>query len=175
MNFNILNPTNIYSPQEVQRNVRPTETESNTEESYVEPIAPLDTVTLSEGALNGQQSNEQEINTYENLLTAQRIANNSINVNGTSESEVDTQDSKPEALDHIDTTNFLGDAMKSILDGRVGVSTEKRAEIEALMEEVAEDDSLSAEEKEERIAVLQEMLDKEYEKGMEKETTQQQA
>lgn len=172
MNFNILNPANFYSSQEVQRNVQPIESESNTENGYVEPIAPRDTVTLSQRALSGEQSNEKESNTYENLVAAQRIANNSINVNGTSESEVDIQDSKPEALDHIDTTNFLGDAMKSVLDGRLGVSTEKRAEIEAIMEEVAEDDSLSAEEKEERIAVLQEMLDKEYEKGMEQETTQ---
>jgi len=98
MNFNILNPTNIYSPQEVQRNVRPAQTESTTEDSYVEPIAPLDTVTLSEGALSGQQSNEQEINTYENLLTAQRVANHS--VSSALEEELDLEST--ETLDDLE-------------------------------------------------------------------------
>jgi len=118
-------------------------------------------------------NSEKESNTYENLVAAQRIENGSINVNNTSENETEIQNTKPEALDHIDTVNFLGDAMKNILDSRLGVNSEKRAEIEAMIDEVAKDDSLSAEEKEERIAVLQEMLSKEYEKGMENQINQQ--
>ena len=118
-------------------------------------------------------NSEKESNTYENLVAAQRIENGSINVNNTSENETEIQNTKPEALDHIDTVNFLGDAMKNILDSRLGVNIEKRREIEAMIDEVAKDDSLSAEEKEERIAVLQEMLSKEYEKGMENQINQQ--
>jgi len=55
MNFNILNPTNIYSSQEVQKNVQSVKSEPNTNDGYVEPIAPQDTVTLSPRALSGEQ------------------------------------------------------------------------------------------------------------------------
>jgi len=74
MNFNILNPTNIYSSQEVQKNVQPVKSEPNIKNAYVEPVASQDKVTLSQEALSGEQSKVENNDTYDFLATSQRNA-----------------------------------------------------------------------------------------------------
>jgi len=176
MNFNILNPNAFYGSQQVQKAIPVTPTQSNNDNAYVEPIAPQDTVTLSQGAMNGEQSKSENHNTYDHLVSAQRISNRTIEVNNAQVSAKETSDTqqKHDALAGVDTTNFLSDAMKTMVENRLGVDKEKIEEIEAMMEEVAKDESLSAQEKEKRIEGLQEMLEKEYEKAAEKQANQQQ-
>lgn len=171
MNFNILNPNAFYHSQQVQKSAQTAQTESNQQQDYVEPIAAQDTVTLSQGAANGEKTKAVDNNTYEHLMAVNRIASGAIEVSNVEAVEKTT---KPDALGHIDTSNFLSDAMKSMVENRLGVDKEKIEEIEAMIEEVAKDESLSAEEKEERIADLQEMLEEEYEKAAEKQAKQQQ-
>ena len=167
MNFNILNPAGIYQSQQIQK----ADQTVSKEDQPIEPTAPQDTVTLSQAALNGEQIKAVDTNTYEHLMAANTIASSTIEVNRVQTSE---QPTKPEALAHIDTSNFLSDAVKSMVENRLGVDKEKIEEIEAMIEEVAKDESLSAEEKEERIADLQEMLEEEYEKAAEQQAKQQQ-
>jgi len=176
MNFNILNPNAFYGSQQVQKVVQPTQSEPSKERAYVEPIAPQDTVTLSQGAMKGEQSKSENHNTYDHLVNAQRISNRTIEVNNAQVSTKETNETeiKHDALAGIDTTNFLSDAMKTMVENRLGVDKEKIKEIEAMMEEIGKDESLSAQEKEKRIEGLQEMLEKEYEKAAEKQANQQQ-
>ena len=176
MNFNILNPNAFYSSQQVQKSTQADQGElvKNTpsrDSAYVSPISPQDTVTLSHRAMSGEQSSAVDNNTYDHLMTAKRISHSTIEVSNvqTREAEVTAQLDKAEALADIDTKNFLSDAFKTMVENRLGVDKEKIKKIEAMIEGVAKDESLSSEEKEKQIAKLQEMIEKEYEKAAEKQ------
>ncbi|NRA61357.1 MAG: hypothetical protein HRU25_10705 [Psychrobium sp.] len=54
----------------------------------------------------------------------------------------------------IDVDNFLDNAMNAIVDNRMGIDKEKLKEIEAMMEEVANDDSLPPEQKTKKLKSL---------------------
>ncbi len=53
--------------------------------------------------------------------------------------------------------NKFGEIMQGILDQRLGVDREKLEEIEAMMEEIAENENMSPEEKEQALEMLVEM------------------
>jgi hypothetical protein len=176
MNFNILNPNAFYSSQQVQKSTQADQGElvkntPSSERAYVSPIAPQDTVTLSQRAMSGAQSAAVDNNTYGHLITSQRISNSTIGVNNVQTREVEAtgQSSKIEVLADIDVKKFLSESMKTMVENRLGVDKEKIKNIEAMIEGVAKDESLSAEEKEKQIAQLQEMIEKEYEKAAEKQ------
>lgn len=167
MNFSILNSRAAYYSQQVQstRSVNNLSTEANIGSDA--KVNSTDRVTLSARALAGEKSNAVDSHTYDHLQNMQRV------VIRTDDKVAPPEPSnKPQPLAHIDTSNFLADAMASIVEGRLGVDKEKLKEIEAMMEEVGKDESLSPEEKEKRLADLQELLDKEYEKAAEKQLQQ---
>jgi len=58
--------------------------------------------------------------------------------------------------------------MKGVLDSRMGIDKEKIKEIEAMMEEVAKDDSLSPEQKAKKLEELQKLMDEVIEEAIEK-------
>lgn len=58
------------------------------------------------------------------------------------------------------TDTRFNDMMQSILDQRLGVDREKLKELEAMMEEIANNENMSAEEKEKALELLAEMREK---------------
>ncbi|MGB1297328.1 MAG: hypothetical protein ACPG8A_03590 [Psychrobium sp.] len=145
MNFSLLNPYGAYTKaQSVQSLSAKNEVQRVEDPSVTTSANAADKVTLSDAAKSGATTNDNDILTYEHL----------------GKNKVPT------------TSEFLTDAMASIIEGRLGVDKEKIKEIEAMMEEVAKDETLSSEEKERRIGELQELLDKEYEKAAEKQAHQ---
>lgn len=145
MNFSLLNPYGAYTKaQSVQSLSAKNEVQRVEGPSVATSANAADKVTLSDAAKSGATTNDNDILTYEHL----------------GKNKVPT------------TSEFLTDAMASIIEGRLGVDKEKIKEIEAMMEEVAKDETLSSEEKERRIGELQELLDKEYEKAAEKQAHQ---
>ncbi|MGB0835050.1 MAG: hypothetical protein ACPGR2_11065 [Psychrobium sp.] len=145
MNFSLLNPYGAYTKaQSVQSLSAKNEVQRVEGPTVTTSANTADKVTLSDAAKSGATTNANDILTYEHL----------------GKRKVST------------SSEFLTDAMAAIVEGRLGVDKEKIKEIEAMMEEVGKDESLSAQEKEKRIAQLQEMLDKEYEKAAEKQAHQ---
>ena len=64
--------------------------------------------------------------------------------------------------------------MQNILDQRLGVDREKLKELEAMMEEIASNESMSAEEKAEALELLADMREKIIKESIElKEVAQQ--
>jgi hypothetical protein len=120
----------------------------------VQPIpGEKDTVTLSDQALammNGKEVKEIAP-TYvrpENArsLLAENDALNTTNNTHLKENEV------------IDTR--FSDMMQNFIDQRLGVDREKLEELEAMMEEIAKNESMSPEEKQQALEKLAEMRDK---------------
>jgi len=75
----------------------------------------------------------------------------------------------------IEMEDFMTQAAQSILDNRLGIDKEKLKEIEAMMEEVANDENLSPEQKEKKLAELQELYEEVIEesvKRLEMQTTE---
>ncbi|WP_435274994.1 hypothetical protein ACMAZF_17390 [Psychrobium sp. nBUS_13] len=167
MNFGLLNPYGAYHTQQTQAAKSTSSVESQPSGNDLLPPAQVDTVTLSPQAIAGESVKKADENTYEHLAVMQ-------NIKLREAVAVEQADSttRNDPLAHIDTSNFLADAMASIVEGRLGVDKEKVKEIEAMIEEVAKDESLSAQEKEKRIGELQELLEKEYEKAAEKQANQ---
>lgn len=167
MNFGLLNPYGAYHTQQTQAAKSTSSVESQPSGNDLLPPAQVDTVTLSPQARAGESVKKADENTYEHLAVMQ-------NIKLREAAAVEQADSttRNDPLAHIDTSNFLADAMASIVEGRLGVDKEKVKEIEAMIEEVAKDESLSAQEKEKRIGELQELLEKEYEKAAEKQANQ---
>lgn len=168
MNFGLLNPYGAYHTQQTQAAKSVSTVESQPRSNDLLPSTQVDTVTLSPQARAGESVNKPDENTYEHLVVMQNIKLRE----AVAVEQVDLT-TRNDPLAHIDTSNFLADAMASIVEGRLGVDKEKVKEIEAMIEEVAKDESLSAQEKEKRIGELQELLEKEYEKAAEKQANQQ--
>lgn len=168
MNFGLLNPYGAYHTQQTQAAKSTSAVESQPSGNDLLPPAQVDTVTLSSQARAGESVKQADENTYEHLGALKKVKLREAET-------VEPTDplTRKDPLAHLDTTNFLTDAMASIVEGRLGVDKEKVKEIEAMIEEVAKDESLSAQEKEKRIGELQELLEKEYEKAAEKQANQQ--
>ncbi|MCG7532448.1 hypothetical protein MHM98_14005 [Psychrobium sp. MM17-31] len=156
MNFSILNLNRQYQVAQ-QEQLRATE-QLSSQPQVAEPQLRVadDKVTLSQQVQGGHKHNSVEANTYDQLAPQARGI-----------SKVSQSSDKPTSQETL-----FKDAMASIIEGRLGVDKEKIKEIEAMMEEVAKDETLSSEEKERRIGELQELLDKEYEKAAEKQAHQ---
>lgn len=156
MNFSILNLNRQYQIAQ-QEQLRATERLSS-QPQVAEPQLRVadDKVTLSQQVPAGDKHRSVEANTYDQLAPQARAI-----------SKVSQSSDKT-----IEQETLFKDAMASIIEGRLGVDKEKIKEIEAMMEEVAKDETLSSEEKERRIGELQELLDKEYEKAAEKQAHQ---
>ncbi|MGR3970142.1 hypothetical protein [Shewanella sp. 1180_01] len=129
-----------------------------------------DTVTLSSAAKRGQETKEsQTANTYEQLApgkSAQYSNNDAVN-KGAAPSDVKN---KLES----DNSNFLQDAMQAILDKRSGIDREKLKELEAKMEEIANDENLSPEQKAEQLKLLQQQKEELLKEFAEKNEQRQQ-
>jgi len=129
-----------------------------------------DTVTLSSAAKRGQETKaSQTAHTYEQLApgkNSQHSNHNAVN-RGTVQSD------EKGGLDP-DKDNFLQDAMQAILDKRAGIDREKLKELEAKMEEIANDESLSPEQKAEQMKLLQQQKEELLKEFAEKNEQRQQ-
>lgn len=157
MNFSILNLNRQYQVAQ-QEQLKATERLSS-QPQVTDPQLRIadDKVTLSQQVPAGDRHSSVETNTYDQLASQARAI-----------SKVSQSSDKA-----IEQDTLFKEAMASIIEGRLGVDKEKIKEIEAMMEEVAKDETLSSEEKERRIGELQELLDKEYEKAAERQATQE--
>lgn len=129
-----------------------------------------DTVTLSSPAKQGQETKEsQTANTYEQLApgkSAQYSNNDAVSKGATPSDEKSQLES--------DNSNFLQDAMQAILDKRAGIDREKLKELEAQMEEIANDKNLSPEQKAEQMKLLQQQKEELLKEFAEKNEQRQQ-
>lgn len=163
MNFNILNPSKLYNALQVQTSTQNTDIRRADIEQVV-PVRQVDKVTLSVEALSGEQQKRVDDNTYEYLATTQKKP---------AMDELAVNNEKLDPLANVDTSNFLKDAMAALVEIRLGVDKEKMEEIEAMMEEVAKDETLSPKEKERQLEELQALLEEELEKAAQKQAIQE--
>ncbi len=127
--------------------------------SAVQPIpGEKDTVTLSDKALammNGTAVKEKpptyiKPETVSSLLTNSDVAQNEA-----------TNSAKENASEeNIVIDNRFSEMMQNILDKRLGIDREKLAELEAMMEEIANNENMSPEEKQKALEALAEMREK---------------
>ncbi len=129
--------------------------------SAVQPIpGEKDSFTLSDKALammNGSEIKEIAP-TYIKPETARSLLAESeaIKIAG------DTNAKENKVID-----NRFSDMMQNILDQRLGVDRKKLEELEAMMEEIAKNENMSPEEKQQALEKLAEMRDKIIEEGRE--------
>jgi len=136
-----------------------------------------DTVTLSAQAQQlsrGETPAPQQLTTYEHLGQINRISPVQLNIPDKPSQEVDDKQVEYRGKPEINIDDFLGNAFQNILDSRMGIDKEKLKEIEAMMEEVAKDESLSPEQKEKRLEELQELYDDVIEQAVERQAQQEQ-
>jgi len=166
-----LNRSDIYAASSVARTSR-ANTDSplpiNDGSQFQSGQSNPDTVTISAAARDMANGKPAEIaqNTYENLASVRRISQSQIQVAQVPEPNLTTIESNTEP--EIDIDNFYQNAMQSILDNRMGLDKEKLKEIEAMMEEVAKDESLSPEQKTKKLEELQKLMDQVIEESVEK-------
>ena len=128
----------------------------------VQPISgEKDTVTFSDKALammQGQEHKEQAP-TYLKPVSALSLLATTPETGNIKQSSVDLR---------------FNEMMQDILDQRLGVDREKLKELEAMMEEIASNESMSAEEKAEALELLGDMREKIIKESIElKEVAQQ--
>lgn len=122
-------------------------------DTAIQPISSIkaeqDTVTISQQAMALMNGNSTDVNTEETAPTyvkpetaSSLLAQHNTNTTDVEKSEKDIR------FDEI---------MQNILDQRTGVDREKLDEINAMIEEVANNENLSPEEKEKMISMLEEM------------------
>ena len=122
-----------------------------------------DTLTLSDKALammNGTEAKEVAP-TYVRPETARAL----LAENEAIDAANNTNDTSTKENKVIDTR--FGEMMQSIIDQRLGVDRKKLDELEALMAEIAENENMSAEEKQKALEMLAEMRDKLIEESRE--------
>jgi len=147
-----------------------------TDQQSIQPQKPqqssVDKVTISMAARDLAQGNVAEVslNTYDHLANASRIVPTKIEIPDIDlppapiyPTSMKTTESAPITMD-----DFISNAMENILDSRMGIDKDKLKEIEAMMEEVANDDSLSPEQKAKKLEELQKLYDKVIEEAVEK-------
>lgn len=135
------------------------------------PVHPIpgekDTLTLSDKALammKGQEVSEiapsyVRPETARSLLARSRAADNVSN---------------SATKDNTAIDNRFGEMMQSILNQRLGIDNEKLEEIEAEMEEIANNEKMSPEEKQKALEELAQQRDKFIEESIEKAKVVQQ-
>ena len=125
------------------------------------PVQPIpgekDTVTLSDKALAMMKGNEiKEIApTYVRPQTARSLL---------AKNELSTTDNNGNSKENAAIDNRFSEMLQNILDNRLGVDREKLEELEALMEEIANNENMSPEEKQlmlEKLAKMREQIIKE--------------
>jgi len=127
-----------------------------------------DTVTLSDKALammNGKTYTE-EAPTYIRPVTARTLL--------ASNDEQNTIGNTTTSDQQVPDTRFA-EIMQKILDKRLGIDSEKLEEIEVMMEQVANDDSLSPEAKQEALDKLTEMREQVFKESIGMQENIQQA
>lgn len=169
-----LNRSDIYDAAHVSsvNRVESRQKQVDAESSQFQPgVAGLDTVSISDTARAMMQGHpvEQKQDTYDNMAKLARVKTNASSLVNLEQQE---QRIAPEIdnreKDHINIDNFFSEAMKGVLDSRMGIDKEKIKEIEAMMEEVAKDDSLSPEQKAKKLEELQKLMDEVIEEAIEK-------
>jgi len=127
----------------------------------VQPIpGEKDTVTLSDKALammNGTTVKENP-STYIKPETARSLLAKSEAVNPTKENS---------SGENTVIDNRFSEMMQNILDQRLGIDREKLEELEAMMEEIANDENMSPEEKQKALEELAAMREKIIEESIE--------
>jgi len=176
-----LNRSDIYATSNIARQAKTNQDptlQTSPASLFVSGQANSDVVTISSAARNlaKGKSVETPANTYDQLGSARQVKSSTIE---SSLYAADTTANDPEVnlakkLNEkpISFETFYQDAMQAIVDNRLGIDKEKLKEIEAMMAEVANDDSLSPEEKAKKLEQLQELMEKEIEESIER--TQQQ-
>jgi len=127
----------------------------------VQPIpAEKDTLTLSNKALAMMNGTELKENppTYVRPVTARSLL---------AQSEAANSANDDSLVEKAAIDNRFSDMMQKIVDQRLGVDREKLEELEALMEEIANDENMSPEEKQLALEKLAEMRDKIIEESRE--------
>lgn len=127
----------------------------------VQPIpGEKDTLTLSDKALAMMNGNEiKEIApTYLRPESARSLLAKSETLNTTQDGD---------AKEDVVVDNRFSEIMQNILDKRLGIDREKLEELEALMEEIANNENMSPEEKELALEKLAKMREKIIEEGRE--------
>jgi len=166
-----LNRSDIYAASSLARTSRATTDSAlpiNDGSQFQSGQSNPDTVTISAAARDMASGKPAEVtqNTYENLASVRRISQSQIQVPQDPEPDPSTVENRAEP--EIDIDNFFQNAMQSILDSRMGLDKEKLKEIEAMMEEVAKDESLSPEQKTKKLEELQKLMDQVIEESVEK-------
>lgn len=121
--------------------------------------AQKDTVTLSDAAQ--AKMNGTTINTAEHTYAKPKNARTLLAENKANENDKSATAQKSDAGSRFDQM------MQSILDKRLGVDREKLKEIEAMMEEIANDENLSAEQKQKALEELEKVKEKIIEESLE--------
>ncbi|MCJ8295582.1 MAG: hypothetical protein MJK15_14355 [Colwellia sp.] len=116
-----------------------------------------DTVTLSDKAL--AMMNGTEIKEIAPTYVRPQTANSLLAKNDT----LHTSSSK----DNVTFDNRFNEIMQNILDQRLGIDRDKLKEIEAMMEEIANNENMSPEEKQQALEKLAEMREKVIEESRE--------
>lgn len=128
----------------------------------VQPISgEKDTVTFSDKALAMMQGedHQEQAPTYLKPVSALSLLAASPETGNNKQSSVDLR---------------FNEMMQNILDQRLGVDREKLKELEAMMEEIASNESMSAEEKAQALELLADMREKMIKESIElKEVAQQ--
>lgn len=130
----------------------------------VQPIsAEKDTLTLSDKALammNGKATTAQSAPTYIKPQTASSL--------------LAQNDSSNSEQSNAVKDNRFSDMMQSILDQRLGIDRDKLAELEAMMEDVGKNKTMSPEEKEKALEALEKIREKIIEESIDiRETSKQ--
>ena len=130
---------------------------------YTLPVAPkTDTVTLSDAALakiNGQDYTASTP-TYIKPETAKSlIAANKVESSTVDDKAIDTR---------------FGDMMQSILDKRLGIDRDALAELEAMIDEIANNENMSPAEKQKAMEQLEKMREELIEQSLQTKATAKQ-
>jgi hypothetical protein len=132
-------------------------------DNTVQPVkaitAQQDTVTLSKQALalmNGNSiKSEEDTPTYIRPETARSLL-------AQNETESDPAD-----IEKQEKSQMFADVMQNILDQRTGIDRKKLEEINAMIEEIAANEDMSPEEKEQAIEMLEKVKEELIEESME--------
>ena len=124
-----------------------------------------DTVTLSDKAL--AMMNGTEIKEIAPTYVRPETANSLLTKSEDAKNDVLHTSKSTSSKDNVTFDNRFNEIMQNILDQRLGVDRDKLEEIEAMMAEIANNENMSPEEKQQALEKLGEMREKVIEESRE--------
>ena len=124
-----------------------------------------DTVTLSDKAL--AMMNGNEIKEIAPTYVRPETANSLLTKSEDAKNDVLHTSKSTSSKDNVTFDNRFNEIMQNILDQRLGIDRDKLEEIEAMMEEIANNENMSPEEKQLALEKLAEMREKVIEESRE--------